>query len=341
MRELKVQQDPAMPVYARDLDLRPATIDIIYAEDEEVFRESAIHELLKVGFQRENIHEADNGHGALQHLVTLQNAGHLTNPLLVLLDVRMPGMDGRECALQIQEMVKKKVLRREPFVVCISSISRQVTIDEGKGNFQVVLPKPINKDYLKEALNALENWWTLGHGRQLAAWKTFHPEQLEIIVADTEPACRMSLTEDFVRVGVLRDAISEAEEEDLLLEELVSAQDGDASRPLVVLLGIERWAQSIRTFVDEAKVGQCPRRREPFVVCTSVDSDRIGGKSAVEHFDAFLPTRRSKADVKWCLEFCRLWWLTRGDGPELDGDEDSVPDSESVASVASVGSLDG
>lgn len=33
--------------------------------------------------------------------------GNLTKPVMVLLDVRMPGMDGRECALKIQEMVKQ------------------------------------------------------------------------------------------------------------------------------------------------------------------------------------------------------------------------------------------
>mmetsp|Transcript_84774 Transcript_84774/g.213761 ORF Transcript_84774/g.213761 Transcript_84774/m.213761 type:complete len:371 (+) Transcript_84774:208-1320(+) len=341
MREIQAQQAPPPP--ARDLDVQPAHIDVIYAEDEEVFRETAIHELLKVGFQRENIHEADNGIGALEHLARLQMEGHLSMPLLVLLDVRMPGMDGRECALQIQELVKKKMLRREPFVICISSIHRQVTVDEGKGNFQVVLPKPINKGFLDEALDLLIKWWTLGHGRQLAAWKHFDPSQLEVIAADCEPVCRLASSSAFIRAGVLPDSICEAEDEEELVGKLAQAQNGDADRPLVVLLGTVAWAQCIRNFVEEAKVAQCRRRREPFVVCTSVDSDRIGTTSAVEHFHAFLPKTFSPADVKWCLEFCRLWWQTRGDGPDMEksefGHEDSgsEPDSESAGSIGSGG----
>jgi len=340
MRQISTLQAPPPP--ARDLDVAPANIDIIYAEDEEVFRETAIHELLKVGFQRQNIHEADNGIGALEHLARLQMEGHLTMPLLVLLDVRMPGMDGRECALQIQELVKKKMLRREPFVICISSIHRQVTVDEGKGNFQVVLPKPINKAFLEEAFDLLIKWWTLGHGRQLAAWKTFDPSELEIIAADEEPVCRLAASAAFIRAGVRNDSVVEAEDEEELMTSLAEAQSGDARRPLVVLLGTELWAPRIRQFVEEAKMAQCRRRREPFVVCTSVDSDRIGTTSAVEQFHAFLPKTFSPADVKWCLEFCRLWWQTRGDGPELDkgdGDDDSAsePDSASEGSVGSAG----
>lgn len=339
MREIQTQQAPPAP--ARDLDVQPCNIDIIYAEDEEVFRETAIHELLKVGFQRENIHEADNGIGALEHLARLQMEGHLTMPLVVLLDVRMPGMDGRECALQIQELVKKKSLRREPFVICISSIHRQVTVDEGKGNFQVVLPKPINKSFLDEALDLLIKWWTLGHGRQLAAWKTFDPSALEIIAADEEPVCRLASSAAFIRAGVSMESACEAEDEDDLVSKLGAAQNGDVNRPLVVLLGTVSWAPRIRTFVDEAKANQCRRRREPFVVCTSVDSDRIGSTSAVENFHAFLPKTFSQQDVQWCLEFCRLWWQTRGDGPELaggGGDESgSEADSASQGSMGSDG----
>merc|ERR1711870_89187 len=116
-----------------------------------------------------------------------------------------------------------------------------------------------------------------------------------------------------------------------LLEHLEEAQDGDRSRPLVILLGVAAWAPRIREYVDTAKASNCPRRREPFVVCTSVDSDRIGSTQAVEHFHAFLPRTFSQADVKWCLEFCRLWWQTRGDGPVQPDDLSDGAGSESDA----------
>lgn len=327
VRQITALHAPPLP--ARDLDVQVANIDVIYAEDEEVFRETAIHELLKVGFVRSNIHEADNGLGALEHLARLQVEGHVTMPLLVLLDVRMPGMDGRECALQIQELVKKRSLRREPFVVCISSIHRQVTVDEGKGNFQIVLPKPINKTFLDEVMDLMRRWWTLGHGRQLSAWKVFDPQMLDVVAADSEPVCRLAAVAAFTRGGVNANTVSEAGDEEELFEDLEAAQQGDVRRPLVVLLGTVAWAIRIRTWVEDAKLSPTPWRRVPFVVCTSVDSDRIGATAAVEHFHAFLPKTFAQGDIKWCLELCRLWWQTRGDGPDVEGDEDSEVDSAS------------
>lgn len=304
---------PAVQI-ARDFNISPDLVDVIYAEDEEVFRETAIRELIKAGFVRHNIYEADNGLGALEHLARMQNEGNITMPLVVLLDVRMPGMDGRECALQIQELVKKKLLRREPFVVCISSISRKVEYDEGGGNFQIVLPKPITVAFLEDAFELLRKWWTMGFGRQLAAWKEFKAEDIDIISADDEPVCRMSSSMAFVSAGVLEESVTDADEDEELVSELEKAQEGDVNRPLIILLGKEAWVSQIRSLV-EAKRSEKTLKREPFVVCTSVNSDRLGASTAAEHFHAFLPRTFTPKDVKWCLEYCRIWWLTRSTSP--------------------------
>lgn len=302
------------PAPARDFDISPDTTDVIYAEDEEVFRETAVRELLKLGFLRQNIREADNGLEALEHLARLQNEGHITKPLLVLLDVRMPGMDGRECALQIQELVKQKQLRREPYVVCISSIARQVEVDEGGGNFQIVLPKPITVQFIEDAFEHLRQWWTLGFGRQLPAWKNFKAESIDIIAADEEPVCRMASQLAFVQVGVQQAAVVDVESEEELIEQLAEVQAGDQTRPLILLLGKEAL------------------RRAPFVVCTSVDSDRIGASVSNELFHAFLPRNFGQKDVKWSLEYCRLWWLTRSVEPyQKPTDQDQFSDEDCVA----------
>eukprot|EP00933_Yihiella_yeosuensis_P041527 TRINITY_DN3590_c3_g1_i1.p1 TRINITY_DN3590_c3_g1~~TRINITY_DN3590_c3_g1_i1.p1 ORF type:complete len:393 (+),score=60.92 TRINITY_DN3590_c3_g1_i1:71-1180(+) len=315
-------------VVARDFDVSPDTTDVIYAEDEEVFRETAVRELLKCGYLRENIYEADNGLGALDHLARMQNEGNVTKPLLVLLDVRMPGMDGRECALQIQELVKKRYLHREPFVVCISSIHRQVEIDEGGGNFQIVLPKPINTQYLDEMLDFMRKWWTMGLGRELPAWKEFNPECLEVIAADDEPTCRLSSYMAFVQAGVQSDSVQEVDEEEALIEIVLEMQEGDVTRPLVILLGNEAWAPGLKVRVDELRSSR-ELKREPFVVCTSVNSDRIGTSAAVDYFHAFLPRTFAPKDVKWCLEYCRLWWLTRGTSPYEKATEGAHNDDSS------------
>lgn len=319
------------PAPARDFDISPDTTDVIYAEDEEVFRETSVRELLKLGFLRQNIREADNGLEALEHLARFQNEGHITKPLLVLLDVRMPGMDGRECALQIQELVKQKQLRREPYVVCISSIARQVEVDEGGGNFQIVLPKPITVQFIEDSFEHLRQWWTLGFGRQLPAWKNFKAESIDIIAADEEPVCRMASQLAFVQVGVQQAAVVDVESEEELIEQLAEVQAGDQTRPLILLLGKEEWASQVYEWVEEQKRGQA-LRRAPFVVCTSVDSDRIGASVSNELFHAFLPRNFGQKDVKWSLEYCRLWWLTRSVEPyQKPTDQDQFSDEDCVA----------
>lgn len=307
-----VTKETLPPLPAREFDINLAKLDVIYAEDEEVFRETAIRELCKAGFNRANIYEADDGLAALEHLARLQAKGNAAMPLLILLDIRMPGMDGKECALQIQELIKKRLLRREPFVISISSVHREVIVDEGKGNFQIVLPKPFNMSMIDEALDLLRKWWTLGISRPLPAWKHFCPSLIDVIAADEEPVCRLSSATAFQQVGIQASSVTEVDDEEELMQVLENDMGEKCTRPLIVLLGTADWAQQIRDFSEEKKGTD---RREPFVVCTSVDSDRIGTSPAVQHFHALLPRSFDQSDVKWCLELCRLWWLSRGDGP--------------------------
>lgn len=318
-----------LPLPAREFDFTLDTIDVIYAEDEEVFRETAVRELVKVGFDRKNIHESENGLGALTHLAQLQTSNHDQHPLLVLLDVRMPGMDGKECALRIQELCMKGLLRRVPFVVCISSIHRQVIVDEGKGNFQVVLPKPFTRDMVNEAVDRLRRWWVLGESRQLPAWKRWDASVIDVIAADEEPMCRYTSAFAFQQAGILQQSVLEVDDLDDLMNAL-RADQSQNGRPLIILLGTAEWASEIYSYVERSK-DVMPR--EPFVVCTSVDSERINASSLVGMFHAFLPRSFSQNDVKWCLELCRLWWLTRGEPDKMAGDDDEDSEPEPLSDV--------
>eukprot|EP00747_Dinoflagellata_sp_TGD_P169812 gnl/TRDRNA2_/TRDRNA2_199774_c0_seq1.p1 gnl/TRDRNA2_/TRDRNA2_199774_c0~~gnl/TRDRNA2_/TRDRNA2_199774_c0_seq1.p1 ORF type:complete len:366 (+),score=56.72 gnl/TRDRNA2_/TRDRNA2_199774_c0_seq1:91-1188(+) len=323
----------------RDFNIDFSKVDVIYAEDEEVFRETAIRVLLKTAVIRDNIYESENGIGALEHLARLQSEGHQTMPLVVLLDVRMPGMDGRECAFQIQELVKKRVLRREPFVICISSLHRQVIVDEGKGNFQVVLPKPFTLEDLNESFALVRKWWCMGSGRKLAAWKPFDHSMLDLIVAADEPVCRMSALMAFTSAGIQQEYVTEVEDEESICEALREAQQGDRKRPLLLVIGHIPWAPGIRNFVDTMKresimEGMSEAEaviRDPFVICTSIDSDRTKPEALAANFHAFLPTHFNQADVKWCLELCRLWWLTRGDGGAGSDSEDEASEASEAS----------
>jgi len=164
--------------------------------------------------------------------------------------------------------------------------------------------------------------------------------KIDTIAADDEPICRMSSATAFTQAGLDSNHVNDVEDEEELMEAIEEAQEGDLGRPLVILLGKEIWAQPIKDFVDKRRESNT-LKREPFVICTSVDSDRIGTTKSVELFHAFLPGTTSQADVKWCLEYLRRWWLTRGDGEtakERHAGDDT--DESEVASVMSEMSQD-
>eukprot|EP00929_Paragymnodinium_shiwhaense_P110106 TRINITY_DN76811_c0_g1_i1.p1 TRINITY_DN76811_c0_g1~~TRINITY_DN76811_c0_g1_i1.p1 ORF type:complete len:384 (+),score=104.46 TRINITY_DN76811_c0_g1_i1:85-1236(+) len=324
VRKAVEDADKNGPLPAREFDIDFSQVDIVYAEDEEVFRETAVREFLKVGFQRPNIHEAENGLGALDHIARLQNCGNVTMPLFVLLDIRMPDMDGKECALRIQELVMKQALQRQPFVVCISSIHRQVIVEEGKGNFQVVLPKPFTQEMLSQTLDLMRKWWTMGVSRKMPAWKTFSAELIDLIVADEEPVCQLHCITAFQQGGVLSQSITEVDSQEELVEAL-EADTGGMDRPLILLLGNAHWAEGLRGFAEDARA---QGKREPFVVCTSVDSERISNTPSGKNFHAFMPQSFALKDVEWCLDYCRAWFLSKGDGKDAEEDWEGDDDED-------------
>lgn len=334
-------QKPCAPHRDFDIDLRG--VDVIYAEDDEIFREATVRRLITAGFSKQNIRECSNGLDCLLALANAQSEGNLTMPLVVILDVRMPDMDGRETALHIQELSKKRMLSREPFVISISSLYEQVTVQEGRGNFQVVVPKPFDSSNMMECIHLLTRWWTVGEGRSLPAFKSFNVDEIDIIVACEEPLCRLHAAVAFGQAGASHGNVAEAEDEEELFRMLSEAQEKDAGRPLVLILMEHKWAVKFQKRMAEGagikhkwSVEAEQLKRQPFIIFTPDDDMRrqdmrkvckMGVAEMAAYFDAFLPSKFSKRDVEWSFELLRLWWLTRGDGP-VDPQESSTSESE-------------
>mmetsp|Transcript_107908 Transcript_107908/g.305214 ORF Transcript_107908/g.305214 Transcript_107908/m.305214 type:complete len:293 (-) Transcript_107908:147-1025(-) len=283
----------------------PTNLTIIYAEDELVFQEISLASIAKAGVAKENIYAAEDGSGALEHLKKVQDDN--SAPLLMLLDVRMPGMDGNQCARKVQELLAAGGLRREPFMVCCSAGNREVSFTDPEGLFHVVLPKPFGKKEVDLCIEHASIWWgtkTRAAGAAVsgtpvassdgpASRQASDPGQVDIIVADDEPVCRMAIEATLTLVGVDQAHVTEVEDDDEFREALDAAQAVDSPRPLLILLGSPGWI---------SMVTERQSKRKPFIVCTSAERAPDG------LFHASLPLQFSQADFKDILQKCCSWF---------------------------------
>jgi len=266
-----------------------SSLTIIYAEDEIVFREIAIPSLVKAGIVRENILLASDGHEALDHLKNVQDGP--PQPLMMLLDICMPGMGGNECAEEVQRMVAQQALRREPYMVCCSAGVKKVGIGDEAGLFSLTVPKPFGKAELELCLKHLEERWKGGLcARGRASAPPVDLKAIEVIVADDEPICRMAVVTNLGLVGADSGLVHEVEDDEEALETVTEVQNGDPSRPLVVLISNPSWLATMQ----KADLG----KRKPFFVCTSVDGCPKNG----DGFQAQLPSKHTQADLRIIFE---------------------------------------
>jgi len=304
--------------------------DVIYAEDDATLRGATVHDLVKSGFSKHNIQESESALDFLERLVNAQFLCSLTRPLVVILNVGMLAADGRDTALHIQELSKNKLLRREPFVISVSSLQEQVSVHEGTGNVQVV-PKPLDSSRIDECIRQLTHWWTNRHCCSAAVWKAFSVTDMDLIIASDEPLSLMHAVVAFGQVGVSQEQIAEAEDEEELFQMLSKAQEGVTGRPLVLVLMRHEWAvqfQTLRSGNVDTKHKLAMEfqqwKRQPFIIYADVDVHQIGKWGTAQmssYVDAFAPFNFDRKDILWCIKLLRLWWQTRGDGrQDLDAE---------------------
>jgi len=121
-------------------------------------------------------------------------------------------------------------------------------------------------------------------------------EDVEVVVADDEMICRMAHVAALSSLGLR--VLTEVEDLEETTQVLRTAQQGDAGKPLLVLLGNPAWARPI----DTLKLGA----RRPFVVCTASN-----GASSSQDRDALagiLPGHPTQGALKKLLtQVCERW----------------------------------
>lgn len=130
-------------------------IEILLVEDnpgdialtQEALRRSKISNKLSV---------VNDGDAALAYLH--QRAGYegSSEPQLILLDLNLPGMDGREVLEQIKSDPKT---RRIPVVVMTTSNSEQDIVSSYDSHANCYITKPVNMDSFKSVVQSIDEFW--------------------------------------------------------------------------------------------------------------------------------------------------------------------------------------
>lgn len=130
-------------------------IEILMIEDSEDDIELTI-EALKQAKVRNELHVIEDGTEALAYLRREGKYADTRRPDLILLDLNLPGIDGREVLTEIKA---DKHLRRIPVIVLtISQAEADIlkAYDLGANSY---VNKPVDFDQFVKAVNSIEGFW--------------------------------------------------------------------------------------------------------------------------------------------------------------------------------------
>ncbi len=140
---------------------------ILLVDDNAMDVELALDAFEEVHLANE-IEVARSGQGAIDRLFGLgpwADRGHLPAPDLILLDLKMPGVDGFEV---LRRLKAAPILRRIPVVILTSSREegdRAMSYDTGANSYVV---KPVSFESFLEVVKKIEAYWlTLNVGPPL------------------------------------------------------------------------------------------------------------------------------------------------------------------------------
>lgn len=105
---------------------------------------------------RNNIHVARDGEEALAYLNNDSGYEDAIKPDLILLDLNLPKIDGREV---LDTIKKHDQLKRIPVVVLTSSEAEQDIVKTYDLHANSYVVKPIDLDQFVKVVNAVENFW--------------------------------------------------------------------------------------------------------------------------------------------------------------------------------------
>jgi CheY-like chemotaxis protein len=137
------------------VDTQLSPIDILLVEDnigdirltQEVLKESRVHNNLMI---------ANNGAEALACLRKQGKYAGCSRPDLILLDLNLPVMDGREVLAKIKE---DENFRRIPVVILTTSKAEEDILKTYNLHANCYVAKPVDLDQFVRVVKSLEDFW--------------------------------------------------------------------------------------------------------------------------------------------------------------------------------------
>ena len=130
-------------------------IDILLVEDSETDAELTL-QALKQGKLENTVHHVKDGVEALKFLRKEDEYANEQRPDLVLLDLNMPKLDGREVLKQIREDDSLKVI---PVVVLTTSSQDQDILETYGLTANSYIVKPVDLNSFFEVVRQISNFW--------------------------------------------------------------------------------------------------------------------------------------------------------------------------------------
>jgi CheY-like chemotaxis protein len=131
------------------------TVDILLVEDnpddilltKEVFRE---------GKMKNRLHVAEDGEKAMQFLLNQGKFADAPRPDIILLDLNLPGKDGREILSEIKE---DQNLKSIPVIILSTSNDEEDITRMYEHHANAYLTKPIDLDRFINLIRTFEDFW--------------------------------------------------------------------------------------------------------------------------------------------------------------------------------------
>ncbi len=132
---------------------RPAEILLVEDNENDVM-------LMEHGFRKSrlvvNLHRARDGEECMDFLRKRGPFANAPMPDLVLLDLNMPRMDGREV---LAELVKDETLRHLPVVILTTSSEEREILDMYKLRCSSYIVKPVDFEQFLRVIQLVSDYW--------------------------------------------------------------------------------------------------------------------------------------------------------------------------------------